>query len=106
MCIRDRDTGASITSLSQSTIDRLGLEPSGRAIQLSTANGTRRSELFQTERIRLGRLSVNNLLVASIDLGNNSRIDGLLGTDLLNQIDSRYSYVIDNQRNALIFINK
>ncbi len=100
------DTGASITSLSQSTIDRLGLEPSGRGIQLSTANGTRRSELFQTERIRLGRLSVNNLLVASIDLGNNSRIDGLLGTDLLNQIDSRYSYVIDNQRNALIFINK
>lgn len=100
------DTGASITALSESTISSLKLKSSGRSIRLSTANGVRQSELFRADRVRLGSLSISNLQVAAIEFDRNSRIDGLLGTDLLNQIDSRYSYVIDNNRNALIFVIK
>ena len=97
------DTGASITSLSTKTIQSLNLEPTGRSIQLSTANGITRAQLYKADQIRLGRLRLRNLVVAEIEFDKNSQIHGLLGTDLLNQLDSRYSYIIDNQKNALIF---
>lgn len=97
------DTGASITALSKDLIRRLNLEPTGRSIQLSTANGIARSNLYRAKRIRLGRLAVDNLIVAEIDLKRNSGFQGLLGTDLLNRINTNYSYLIDNQNNALIF---
>ena len=97
------DTGASITSLSTTTIQSLNLEPTGRSIQLSTANGITRAQLYKADQIKLGRLRLRNLVVAEIEFDKNSQIHGLLGTDLLNQLDSRYSYIIDNQKNALIF---
>ena len=100
------DTGASITALSQSAIYALNLQPSGRKIQLNTANGTRTSDLYSTNSVKLGRLSVSGLVVAGIEMESHSGFDGLLGTDLLNSIDQRYSYVIDNQKNALIFVGK
>ncbi len=100
------DTGASITALSESTIKSLNLKATGRSIQLSTANGITESKLYRADQIRLGGLSIKDLVVAEIEFNKNSQIQGLLGTDLLNQLDSRYSYIIDNQRNALIFKSK
>lgn len=100
------DTGASITALSQQTIEKLRLRPTGRFIQLHTANGLRRSQLYRAGRIRLGRLSVSDFVVAEVEFDHSEKIQGLLGTDLLNQIDSRYSFVLDNQQNALIFREK
>lgn len=96
------DTGASITAVDTNLIPRLGLEATGRFVQLSTANGVRRAELYRVQNLRLGQFKIQNHLVAGIDLGANSGFAGLLGTDLLNAID-RYSYVIDNQQSALIF---
>ncbi|MDB4511970.1 retroviral-like aspartic protease family protein [Arenicella sp.] len=100
------DTGASITALSENTIKSLNLKPTGRTIQLNTANGITQARLYTAEQIKLGSLTIKNLLVAEIDFDKNSQIHGLLGTDLLNQLDSRYSYIIDNHRNALIFRSK
>jgi len=100
------DTGASITALSQDAIRRLNLQATDRYIRLTTANGVRRSQLYQARRVKLGRLTVDNLVVAEIDMERNAPIQGLLGTDLLNQLDNRYSYLIDNQQNALIFRRK
>ena len=97
------DTGASITSLSSSLIQQLNLKPDGRTIRLSTANGIRNAKLYRADQIKLGRLSIKNLVVAEIEFSSNSPIQGLLGTDLLNQLDNNYSYIIDNQKNALIF---
>jgi len=97
------DTGASITSLSSQQIQRLGLAPTGRSIRLSTANGERNAALYRAEKIRLGRLTVEGLVVAEIEFDSNSPIQGLLGTDLLNRVNHRYNYLIDNNANALIF---
>jgi len=97
------DTGASITALSSDLIERLNLSPTGQVIKLSTANGTRQARLFRTEKLTLGRIQLTGLVVAEIGLGPNSGFEGLLGTDALNQIDSNYSYLIDNKENALIF---
>lgn len=97
------DTGASITALSLEAIQRLGLNPTGRYIQLSTANGLRTAQLYSADYVNIGGLMKRKLIVAEIDMSNSSGIQGLLGTDLLNKIDPRYSYIIDNQKNALIF---
>ena len=97
------DTGASITSLSTNLIERLNLAPTGQSIRLSTANGITRARLFKVDSLRLGRLTLKNMVVAEIDLNQRNSFEGLLGTDALNQFKSKYSYIIDNQKNALIF---
>lgn len=100
------DTGASITSLSSEQIQRLGLPPTGQSVRLSTANGIRNAPLYRIKKIRLGRLTIEDLIIAEIEFDPNSPIQGLLGTDLLNRANNRYSYLIDNNANALIFRRK
>ncbi len=56
--------------------------------------------------MRLGRVFVEDAVVAEIDLRASGSFQGLLGTDILNKADPRYSYVIDNSKNALIFRRK
>jgi len=97
------DTGASITSLSASLIERLKLTPTGQSIRLSTANGITNARIYQVKQLQLGRLVLRDMLIAEIDLGNSQRFQGLLGTDALNQLKPKYSYLIDNQEQALIF---
>lgn len=97
------DTGASITSMSTAAIDRLGFEPIGRNIQISTANGLTSARLYRADTVRLGRFKIEGLVVAEIDLGRNGEFEGLLGTDLLNRVNQDYAYLIDNQKNELIF---
>ena len=97
------DTGASITSLSSSIIERLGLQPTGQTIRLSTANGVTSSRVYRVKQLRLGSLVLRNMQIAEIDLNNNRNFQGLLGTDALNQLKPQYSYLIDNQKRALIF---
>ena len=100
------DTGASITALSSHLISRLNLKPTGRYIKLTTANGVRRSQLFQSDSLRIGTFAIKNLVVAEVDLSRNHGVQGLLGTDVLNKIDPQFSYIIDNQSNSLIFRRK
>jgi predicted aspartyl protease len=97
------DTGASITALSSELIRRLNLEPTGKSIQLSTANGLTIAKLYKVNSLSLGRLTLQNMIIAEIDLGQRREFDGLLGTDALNEFKSRYNYVIDNQSKTLIF---
>ena len=97
------DTGASITALSAEAIQDLGLRPNGTIITLNTANGRTQSRLFRTDRLRLGRLQLNDMVVAEIDLSGSRGIAGLLGTDVLNQLNEQFSYPIDDENNALIF---
>jgi clan AA aspartic protease (TIGR02281 family) len=100
------DTGASITALSQDLISRLDLQATGNSVQLSTANGVTRSRLYRISKMRLGRVFIQDAVVAEIDLRASGSFQGLLGTDILNNADPRYSYVIDNSKNALIFRRK
>ncbi len=97
------DTGASITSLSSQLIERLNLEPTGQSIRLSTANGITSARIFRVKQLRLGSVTLRDMLIAEINLNNSRRFQGLLGTDALNQLKPQYSYLIDNQQSALIF---
>ncbi len=97
------DTGASITALSPELISRLRLSPTGDVINLSTANGIAQSQLYLAKKINIGRITVRDLVVAEINLGSSRHFEGLLGTDLLNKVGANYSYLIDNENNALIF---
>ncbi|MFT6408587.1 MAG: putative aspartyl protease, partial [Arenicella sp.] len=97
------DTGASITSLSSQLVERLKLEPSGQSVRLNTANGVTNARIYRVKQLRLNNLVLRDILIAEINLANNSKFQGLLGTDALNQFKSRYSYIIDNQKNTLIF---
>lgn len=96
------DTGASITALDTRLIEQLGLQATGQTIRLSTANGMRTAQLYNSKMLRLGQFTILNHVVASIDLEPNAGFSGLLGTDLLSSL-SDYSYLIDNEQSALIF---
>ena len=100
------DTGASITALSPDLIARLRLSPTGDFVRLSTANGITESQLYLAKKIQLGRVTVKDLVVAEINLGDSRHFEGLLGTDLLNKAGDNYSYLIDNENNQLIFRRK
>ena len=93
------DTGASITAFSHDTISVLNLSPTGESIQLSTANGVVNSQLFSANKLIVGQIIIQKLKVASIDLKSTNGVNGLLGTDVLNQLGG---FIIDNQRNELI----
>jgi len=101
------DTGASITSLTPQTITRLRLTSTRDVIKLSTANGVTNAEIYLAKKVTLGKITINRLNVAEINLGNSKQFQGLLGTDLLNEIGGKnYSYLIDNESNTLIFRKK
>ena len=100
------DTGASITALSRNLVDRLNLQPLNRQIRLNTANGTTTANLYRVERLQLGRLVLNDIVIADIDMGGTSNFQGLLGTDALNKLREDYDYLIDNGRKELIFRRK
>ena len=100
------DTGASITALDNRLIEKLGLAPTGQVIRLSTANGVRTARLYNVRQMQLGRFRLRNHTVAGIDLGRTGAFSGLLGTDLLNNLSQDYSFLIDNEKSALIFRHK
>ncbi len=100
------DTGASVTALSKARIQQLSLQPTGKSIRLSTANGITQAKLYRAKTLSIGRVNFRNLTIAEIDLPRNGSIDGLLGTDVLRQMNKEYSYLIDDQRAALIFREK
>jgi hypothetical protein len=100
------DTGASITAFSSALIAQLSLRETGQTVRLSTANGVTTARLFKADRLDIGRITFSDLIVAEIDLPYDGQISGLLGTDVLGRMSDRYSYVIDDQQNALIFKSK
>ena len=92
------DTGASITALSEQVMNRLNLKKTSRKIRLSTANGTRTSNVFRADSVKLHNVELSQVAVVEVGLGQRSSIDGLLGTDILQQ----FNYQIDNPSNSLI----
>ncbi len=96
------DTGASITSVDTNAINQLNLVKTGRSVRLNTANGQRTSQLYTADSLVLGRLQLNQLTVAEIELNNRNKVQGLLGTDVLQQFD----YQIQNSTNSLILSPK
>lgn len=97
------DTGASITALNNQTIQKLGLTEIGQTITLNTANGQTQSELYRAKTINLNGVTMQNIVVANINMPENPNFVGLLGTDILNSRNNGFSFVLDTSKPALIF---
>lgn len=95
------DTGASVTALRPEAIallDQYGsLIDTGRVAEIGTANGRRRSPVYQVPSLDIAGWQQDNVTVLSADIGS-SDVDGLLG---INFFGGR-SFRIDSSRSALI----
>lgn len=82
------DTGATYTTVSQTTAKRLGIKLEGILphIQLSTANGITSAYLVRLPSIGLGKARVENI-TALVPARDNLGIGGLLGLNFLNEFD-------------------
>lgn len=89
------DTGASYTTISHATADRLNIDlgPSPSTLSFHTANGVINAPLASVGSMQVGGLEVKNVTVAVHDIFPDASIAGLLGLNFLSQfrldIDSR-----------------
>jgi len=94
------DTGASLTVLSRSAIERMGLTVpnAARRVQLQTISGTTIASLMRTD-LELGAVQLPEREIAIIDSVISPELDGLLGMDILGN----YEFMID-QKQALLLL--
>lgn len=103
------DTGASYSSLSSHTIAQLVRDQLAIKIghnQVYTAGGTVEVDFYQLKNMTIGNFTVNDIIVAELDLESASdqdnNFDGLLGINFLNQFD----FSIDQKTKKLILSPK
>lgn len=74
------DTGATFTTLSRATLQRLGVPDGGATMQFSTANGVVRRRIAVVHGIAIGDAAVDRLLtVSECDTCAGGGVEGLLG---------------------------
>jgi clan AA aspartic protease (TIGR02281 family) len=91
------DTGASITAISASLAEQLGLsaiEPQGY-VQLNTAGGVVEVPVFLLPTVQLGEYIVENFRIAVLNTFDQTNMTGILGMDLLRYF--HFSFDMDNQ---------
>jgi len=102
------DTGASYSSLSSYTIAQLVNENAARKVgrkELFTASGKITVDIYQLDKMTIGKYSLNDIVVAEIDLESASpsdQLDGLLGINFLSQFD----FSIDQKNKQLMLSHK
>ncbi len=94
------DTGASITSLSQSSFD--ALSPYSEFHYLgsrlfNTANGITQGAIYQADQLSLGGYVLRDVKLAVLDFQPNQGIDGLLGMNVLQH----FRFEIDQDRQVI-----
>jgi clan AA aspartic protease (TIGR02281 family) len=95
------DTGASITTLSEDSFNRLGgagFDRLGTRL-FNTANGVARGTVYRADSIRLGDAQLSNIEIAVLDYPTGNVVDGLLGMNVLRN----YRFQIDQDR-ALLYL--
>ncbi len=93
------DTGASLTILTPEVFEQRGIRyrDTGKTKIFNTANGSVRAPIYILDALAVGDWQVSQLEVGILDLGNQSRIDGLLGMNFLQH----FQFFID-QNEALL----
>lgn len=92
------DTGAAMTVLDESVLQRLGYNLNGQHQEFfSTANGVIEAPVISIQRLALGDASVGPLSVGALSLSLPGNIDGLLGMNFLRH----YDFHIDQDRREL-----
>jgi len=102
------DTGASYSSLSSFTIAQLVNENVARKVgrkDLLTASGKITVDMYQLDTMTIGKYSINDIVVAEIDLESTSpsdQLEGLLGLNFLSQ----FNFSIDQKNKQLMLLPK
>ncbi len=94
------DTGASITSISRSVADLLGIKITNQTMVLptQTANGPALVPLIKLHSLRVGDLELNDVDVLIMNNWPNPEVTGLLGMNFLGNFD----WSTDTVNNQLI----
>ena len=94
------DTGASISSINNSVLQKLQYKVLNNNIILNTAAGDIDAKLIQINTLTLDDIAIFDfeLTVSSIELSK--MFDGLLGMNFLN----KFKFYID-QKNAILYLN-
>lgn len=82
------DTGASMTVLNRSVLRLLGVEqlPRKTTLQLTTANTVVNAPTYLLESLTAFGIQKPEFEIAALELPANANIDGLLGTDFLDDL--------------------
>jgi clan AA aspartic protease (TIGR02281 family) len=93
------DTGASVTSLSRSSFNRLNKKHFHRlgSRLFNTANGLAQGEVYRSDSITLGENSKDDIEIAILDYESVNGVDGLLGMNVLRN----YGFEIDQDKELL-----
>ncbi len=94
------DTGATYTIIASSVAENLGLHPDPNAslLTLQAASGKIQAPLVNIATIRLGDITVPNVMAAIHDVDPSPDISGVIGLNLLN----RFAMTVDAGRHILI----
>ena len=76
------DTGATMTSLSLTTLRPLGARRTGRSAKVVTASGVINAPVFLLDELVVGEQTFSNHPVLGLELGD-AGVVGLLGMDVL-----------------------
>ena len=79
------DTGATTTAISRDRAAALNATPTGKRVQVRTANGTVTSEVHRVADVEIGPLHLESLAVLVLDGPLPRDADGLLGMDVLGR---------------------
>ncbi|WP_111640464.1 retropepsin-like aspartic protease [Marinimicrobium alkaliphilum] len=95
------DTGASLTTLTQSAFDRLSGDV--RFVELgpqlfNTASGTSRGMVYQVDSLQIGTHRLTDIHIAVLDFATPDHIDGLLGMNILSQ----FRFEVDQDNEVLL----
>ena len=95
------DTGATYTIISTEVAEHLGLRPDPEAslITLQAASGEIKAPLVNIATIRLGDLTIPNVMAAIHTIESSSGFSGVIGLNLLN----RFTMTVDASRHILQF---
>jgi clan AA aspartic protease (TIGR02281 family) len=94
------DTGASITSLSQSSFERLSQYSTFHYLGtrlFNTANGITQGAIYQADQLSLGRHVLRDVKLAVLDFQQDQAIDGLLGMNVLQH----FRFEIDQDQQVI-----
>lgn len=93
------DTGASMTIITPSIIDRYSqsIRSTGRNGMFSTANGPVSAPIYRLDALTVGQWQVRDLEVGVLPLGSQKGFDGLLGMNFLKH----FQFFIDQDEGVL-----
>ena len=91
------DTGATKTALATSTLRRLGAYPLNESAQVQTASGRITAQLYRVPELIVENARFRDLTVLALD-NPPARWDGLLGMDLLREMNVDLSGQLDTEQ--------